>query len=355
MNITVRFLNPEFDQLLDGQKIENIEFLDINHSFSTTNLVQTGLFVKQTAQNSTYLHPTSYHPKFIWSGILKGELTRVRRLCSNDTLFEQGVQEIIAKARRSEFSETTIKQALDAIKDWDGIKRLDLLKDRIKEKIDDSVVWVTQLPVCIKNTFKQKLKEQLPPEVNLRVTFQKPDSVRSMLFKPRALEAREGGCKPCGKCKLCGKHGTVRGRNMVQTTSKLVIGKDKCQIKYDLNCRSSGIYVAVCTQQGCKDSYVGKTVTSFSKRFNGHRGKWVGAGPSNKDDTALLDHYRYNHADTYRTWINDKKVVAGFDEAFLIYFVDRVGDNLTQQEDYWKNRLNSKINRCNIITPSITN
>ena len=241
------------------------------------------------------------------------------------------------------------------IKDWDGIKRLELLKDRIRDKIDDSVVWVTQLPVCIKQQFTKQLKEQLPPEVNLRVTFQKPDSVRSMLFKPRALEAREGGCKPCLKCKLCGKHGKVRGRNMVPTTSILVIGNDKCQIKYDLTCKNSGIYVAVCTQLGCKDNYVGKTSTSFSTRFNGHRNKWVKAGPSNRDDTALLDHYRINHAEAYRNWIDQNKVLAGFDEAFSVYFVDRVGENLTLQEDYWKTRLNSKINRCNIITPSITN
>ena len=358
LNITVRFLNPNFDQLhSDGQKIENIEFLDIDHSFDNSDLVQTGLFVKPTAKSSTYLHPSSYHPTYIWDGILKGELTRIRKISSNEHTFNTGVQEILEKARRSEFSELTIDNATEMVKDWGNEKRLELLTSTIKKSVDDSVVWVTQLPTCVKAKFKKKLKDYLPKEINLRVAFQKPDSLQRILCKPRALEKTVGGCKPCGKCKLCGQHGKPRSQNMVQTATELKIGTKNYPIKSLLDCKSSGIYVAVCTQTGCEETYTGKTSNKFSTRFSGHRGKWVNAEESqqNSDDTALLDHYREYHKSVYQDWCKSDKILTGFDEAFKIYFVDKVGDNLTQQEDFWQTRLNSKINRCNIITPSITN
>lgn len=76
------------------------------------------------------------------------------------------------------------------------------------------------------------------------------------------------------------------------------------------------------------------------------------------NDTALLDHYREFHKIIYEKWCKDypvsKKEQSGFDRAFKIVFVDKVGDNLSQQEDFWKKRLNSSINRCNILLPSIT-
>ena len=144
---------------------------------------------------------------------------------------------------------------------------------------------------------------------------------------------------------------------MVATAAELIIGDRKYPIKAILTCKDCGIYVAVCSQPGCEECYVGKTSRYFSLRFDGHRFKWISAEPSQgKDDTALLDHYRLKHPEIYEKWRNDDtEVLDGFDKAFKIYFVDSVGKNLTVQEDFWKTRLKSSVNRCNIILPTITN
>ena len=337
--------------------ITTIEFLDIDHSFNNANQVQTGLFVKKTAANSTYLHPSSYHPQHMSIGILKGEMTRVRKLCSNEPMFRTGVEVILEKARRSGFSVKVMTDIKELITDWNDGKRTDLLTQKTLPTVaDQAMVWVSQLPTCIKNQFMH-LKKYLPKEVVLRVAYQKPQSIKSMCSKPRSLEAVEGKSGPCGKCKLCGTFGKPRGVNMVPTVTSLKIKNKNFNISANLDCAASGIYVAICTT--CDETYVGQTSTKFLTRFNGHRGKWVNATESqNRDDTALLDHYREFHKNIYEKWCKDypasRKEQSGFDRAFKIVFVDKVGDNLLQQEDFWKKRLNSSINRCNILLPSIT-
>ena len=350
LNLTVRILNPE-----DQENDSAIEFLDVNHSFDDSDHVQTGLFVKPTAKNATYLHPSSYHPSFIPDGILKSELIRIRKISSNETTFKSGVAEIQNKATRSSFPLTVINTALEMIQEWDDHKRNSLLEGSIAKTVDKSLTWVTQLPTCIREQFAN-IKKYLPKQVKLRFAYQKPDSIQSMCFNPRTLEAdtnAESG--PCGKCLLCGNWG--KGDSMVETTNILKVKIEnkikKFAIKTKLTCVDAGIYVASCNN--CDETYVGKTMTSFKTRFSGHRSLWKAGKESNKDETALLDHYRNNHPTIYEDWCFKKIAQHGFDKSFSLVFIDKVGSKLSEQEDFWKQRLQSKINRCNIITPAIMN
>jgi len=128
----------------------------------------------------------------------------------------------------------------------------------------------------------------------------------------------------------------------------------KFKLNSKLDCNSSGIYVAKCTQNNCHDTYVGQTSKPFRTRISQHRSKWTTGAETYRDDTALLDHYREFHFEVYQNWCNNNAVQVGFDRAFKLYFVDKVGENLSKQEDFWQKRLSSRINRCKIITPAIT-
>ena len=358
LEITSRYLNPEsLQQDKNGTAITTIEFLDIDHSFDDSDHVQTGLFVKKTASNSTFLHPSSYHPQHIPIGTLKGEMTRIRKLASNELMFQAGVEVVLEKARRSGFSNKVLNEIQELIVSWDNEKRDSLLAQTPRtSSVETALVWVTQLPTCIKNQFSD-LKKYLPKNISLRIAYQKPASIRTLCSRPRSLEQVDGESAPCGKCKLCGNFGKPRGQNMIPTVSSLKIKNKNYKINSKLDCTSSGIYVAICST--CEETYVGQTSTAFKTRFNGHRHKWVNATESqNRDDTALLDHYREFHKNIYDKWCTDyptsNKEQSGFDRAFRIVFVDKVGANLSQQEDFWKQKLQSSINRCNILLPSIT-
>ena len=245
------------------------------------------------------------------------------------------------------------------VSDWDNEKRLVLLSGSVSAPTTEkSLTWVTQLPACIRKEFNNDLKEYLPENVKLRIAYQKPQSLKTLLFNPKSLEAEEGGCARCGSCKLCGKHGS--GNNMVKVcTSFKTKVKHKFKtfkLKSNLNCKSSGIYVALCSQENCHESYVGQTTTEFRTRISQHRNKWVKGGIAsllNRDDTALLDHYREFHPEIYKKWVTEKVPMVGFDQAFEIVFADKVGHNLLEQEDSWQKRLQSSINRCRIILPEI--
>ena len=238
LNLTVRVLNPE-----NTENESTIEFLDVNHSFDENDHVQTSLYVKPTAKSATYLHPSSYHPSFIPTGILKSELIRIRKISSNERVFQEGVTEIRNKATRSEFPGKVINAAMEMIKEWDDDKRASLFVEATTKAANNSVVWVSQLPSCIRKKFST-IKKYLPKEVSLRIAYQKPESLQTLLFNPRALEADKSGVsEPCGKCKLCGNHGGTGSMVHITTNLKLKIeNKNRNNaFKSKLNCSDAGI------------------------------------------------------------------------------------------------------------------
>ena len=247
------------------------------------------------------------------------------------------------------------------IENWGSEKRVDLLLNNTPKSDSTALVWVSQLPAVIRKEFI-KFKRYLPETRKLRVAYQKPDTIQKLVSKPRSLEREVSSSSACGHCKLCGKHG--KGISMVDTVSKLKVkiqNKTKTfAITSSLNCKKAGIYVAICTN--CDDTYVGQTTTEFRTRLANHRFKWVDGAATNfknRDETALLDHYRANHSEIYKQWCHQypksDKQQHGFDHAFKLVFVDKVGLNLLEQEDIWQTKLKSKINRQKILTPAVTN
>ena len=239
------------------------------------------------------------------------------------------------------------------IQGWGVEKRLELFKPVERTADEQAVVWATQLPKNVKEKFGPAVRYL--KDVKLRVAYQKPPSLRALLFKPKALEKKAiGQSSTCGKCRLCGNHG--KGwTNMVHQGSEFFANGRSHSLKQDLNCSSRGIYVAMCTT--CPATYTGQTCTSFSKRLSGHRLHWSHDGKKSSsdkktDDTALLEHYREHHpVELQRLSANTK--TRGFDKAFQVVFVDSTSGSLDVREDFWKQKLKSSINRCNIVTPSI--
>ena len=106
----------------------------------------------------------------------------------------------------------------------------------------------------------------------------------------------------CGKCALCGNHGTHI--NMVDETKTIKTKTGKIfKLKQKLCCKDFGIYVAQCTT--CAETYVGQTATSFATRWNGHRSSWKKFSEANKkekdqnneinEEQALFEHYIKHH------------------------------------------------------------
>ena len=101
---------------------------------------------------------------------------------------------MLAKAERSSFTDKIIDAARTMVENWRNDKRLELLDGTLKDtETDPSVVWVSQLPFCIKEKFLKVSKDLLPEKINLRVTVQKLLSLKTILSRPQALEVKTQG------------------------------------------------------------------------------------------------------------------------------------------------------------------
>lgn len=354
-NLTVRTLSVE------NEEVQN-EFLDISHKLSADGSLQTSLFVKPTATNSAFLHPNSNHPEFVSRGILYSESIRMRRICSTDQAYKEALGVLNDKARRSCFKEKIIQENLNKVQHWGLEYRKKLLNPGEVQTVETQVTtkresyWTTSLPQQIKERF-DSAKRYISNQVDtIKYTYKKPPNLRSLLFKPKKVgDDCVGASKNCGQCLLCGnrRSNKVFWQNMVNS----VEGKYKgIKLKNSLDCKSKGIYVATCTI--CSEQYVGQTCTSFAKRWSSHRASWkkdlLNTTQQNfskkSDETALLDHYRNEHPEMLNDFKNNKSTF-GFDTAFKVTFVDDNTGDLHLKEDFWKQKLHAKLNRCNVVTP----
>ena len=342
---------------------ESVEFLDVKHEIGKNGKLETSLFVKPTAQASTFLHPSSYHPDHTPKGTLTSESIRIRRICSTPQKFEESMKVIYEKARRSGFSNKIIEQNWEKVKSWDDNKRREFLEVKQRknnEKQEQTAVWPTSLPHIVKEKF-QHLDKFLPTNIKKITTYKRPPRLRDLLFKPKKVcSTGEGNSTGCGSCLLCGgrKSEGVKMKNMVMNTNTVTDKKGKkwdLKLEKDLCCRDNGIYHVKC--KNCSEVYIGQTCTSFRERFNGHRSVWRNAlannaEQKNEEHMSLFDHYAEKHQGILKNLKN--KVNGGFDEAFEITFVDRVGGRFTllEKEDFWTKRVGAKMNKNMIITPT---
>ena len=302
---------------------------------------------------------------------LYSESIRARRICSTDESYSLTLERLETKARRSGFSAKVIAENRAVVESWSTDDRLRLLKPREESQVEKTekrqIVWVSSLPGNVKDKFKD-VATRLLDNVSLSVAYKRPPTLRSLIFRPRALESSDstGYSKPCGHCQLCGTFRAKIWSPMVQFRSALSLKNAKVErawkIQKTLDCKSNGIYVAICKAEGCGASYVGQTTTSFSMRWSGHRSSWrndvgnSGIAPSDRDadKTALSDHYKRAHRSLLDQLVANSQT-RGFDKAYEVVFVDSAsaGQSLNSLEDNWRHKTRSQLNRCAIVTPNI--
>nr|CAB3263340.1 uncharacterized protein LOC108950821 [Phallusia mammillata] len=206
------------------------------------------------------------------------------------------------------------------------------------------LVWATQFPALLRLSDKEKV---LKP--NCMVTYKRPPSLQELFLCPRKLalgrlnHCAPSGCYPCGRCALCGNHGSHK-IGMVKCSAYLQTSMRRFKISQHLTCRSYGIYVATCLL--CHEQYVGQTKNRFATRWSGHRAIWAKFDTSQRNDgTALLHHFKDRHPNEFA-----KKTP--MESCYCVAFVEqpRTAD-LDLAEDRWLNKIDAKINIKKMVLP----
>ena len=267
---------------------------------------------------------------------------RMRHICKDKTDYDTSLEYLKNKCFKSKFPKTLTSKMIEQAKSW--VDRFHSINNsKLKKNKQKKIVWVTQFPKLLRSS---QMEKRLQSSVML--AYKRPQTVgnfvtcyKKLSFGP--LESKDGGIsEPCGKCALCGNHGSHS--SMVPLMKHIRTPNGVRPLTQKLNCKDYGIYAACC--KNCDNYYVGQTMTSFSQRWTKHRVLWNKFHYSeNNDNSALLIHYDKHHKEIFT---GKPDIAQCF---FVIFIVKPAFENLNFYEAKWYRILNAKINNNKMILP----
>ena len=100
----------EGDNIVEKQ-VKGIQFLDMG-IFKADETIHSKEHRKETSVNS-YIPIDSAHPRHCFSGIVKSQLYRLRKLCSRDTDFRNSVEDLKIRCLRSGYKKDMVQSILN--------------------------------------------------------------------------------------------------------------------------------------------------------------------------------------------------------------------------------------------------
>ena len=294
-------------------------FLDVKVTRKEDGEWKTELYIKPT-DRTRYLHKESDHPRHVKEGIAKGQMRRLRRICSEEEDYWRYSKVVERKLVSQGYGVNAVRRQ---IREGSKMDRKVAL-ERVEARRDDRVNFVTTHSAYLPNVnnilkrhggyLKENGLEEFIGEVP-RLSLRKGRNIGDLVVNAKAKK-EIGGTGPCGRgCKLCGL--MKKAEKVMDKDGKemVIVGK--------MDCRTVGaVYGMWCDKCG-KVVYVGKTMNRVMDRFNGHRADLRGG-----DESKPVHHFKKNgHVE------GDMKVVvlehvAGDDDVYRV-----------TRERWWMNRM----------------
>ena len=125
---------------------DSVNFLDVKVRINGNN-IRTSLYTKPTNAH-LYLNAKSSHPGHVTKNLPKGQLIRVRRICSDDADFDNHAKQMIKYFLLRGYKEKQLQHAIDTVK---KIPRNELLSEKeiTREKDPHSILVCTWHPKLI--------------------------------------------------------------------------------------------------------------------------------------------------------------------------------------------------------------
>lgn len=296
------FLN----RIIPGIKItlkhhtNKIDFLDVC-IYKKNNQINTKIFFKETDTHQL-LHKDSFHPKHTCTGILKAQMIRFKRICSNHSDYEEASKVLFKSLKNRGYSYSLLRKIKTEV--WYNYKgKQERVNEKEQERILPIVVSYSDLGTNLATALKNHIRENFDIENNKLLTANKcQKNLGQMLIRSEMPSAEPRAFRKCGmiNCNLCKYH------VQYQTTFQSTTTKKIFHLKHDLSCNSRNIiYLITCKK--CLLQYVGETGRSLNERFHGHK-----YAINHKTDTSVGKHFNLPRH-TYR----DISIIA----------VERINDN----------------------------
>lgn len=253
-----------------------VDYLDLR-VFVADNKLQTALYRKPTAGNSTSTFSSS-HPKKLVESIPYGELLRLKRNSTQPSDFDRAAIESMARFSQRGYGQELLVKTYEKVK---RIPRNELLKPKIISLQNDINKFrlVTSYSAEA-NYLKYMLRKNWHilktdgiigkdiPQYPL-VTFRRARSFRDSLVtshfsrqtRPEGTLKEMKGFFPCGRCKACRNSKRVLHYNIPETNIRKQINKF-------ITCGTT--HVVYCLQCPCGLNYIGSTIHPLKIRVLEH-------------------------------------------------------------------------------------
>ena len=160
-------------------KHKPVNFLDILFWFDEKKSLQTDLFKKPT-DSRAYLNFSSCHPNYTFSGTVKSQATRLRRIINDATRLSDRLDEMEADFRRCGYPEKLIKNIFDQVKNTERV----LVKNKSNDpEKDDTVMVISTHGTDQKLTEITKKIEKHSEELKFRYVKKTGPSLKNILIK----------------------------------------------------------------------------------------------------------------------------------------------------------------------------
>ena len=313
------FVNGEF---IPKDTVKGVTFLDMD-VFKALDTIHTKEHRKETSSVS-YLPVHSAHAKHTFSGIVRSQLSRLRRICSLQEDFEAALDGLKERCLRSGYDEEMVS---DILVNGRSLARILVPVDKSLD-IDnrESVKLVVLAGTEYAKHFSEFARRiNSTPHAKLRVNIVNTTgpTIGRLLFNNSNKCIEDSVCKLGSKCVVC--------PNEIQDLSGIVqstVGKTHYRVGRELNCNDGGIYVVT---GACSSQYTGKTV-HFGVRMKEHL--------KTSKPSSVSDHM---------TNCNICYIPSDFHVNYVEHYNDRGKYSLSEREYLWDYRIKGSINLQKIL------
>ena len=239
-----------------------ITFLDVE-LYKDNGCLSSREHRKETSACS-YLLSTSAHPKHTFAGIVKSQLLRLRRICSNDLDYLDAVKELKVRCLNSGYNHAMVDRILALAPSLE--RNLEYTSSNIRENVSNKHLNVRL--VILSGTlyehdfikFSRRMNSLFQDSgLQIDIVSSTSLSLSRLLFNNHQKQLPPH-CTD-SKCQVC-KYGTLNVSGMIKSNAT----GHSYVIDNTLNCTDGGIYVVT---GACHSQYTGKTI-DFCKRFKEH-------------------------------------------------------------------------------------
>lgn len=233
---------------------DSVNFLDTTTfkgpKFTTSNQLDIKVYFKDTDTHAL-LHRNSFHPKHTFAGLIKSQLLRFHRICTQPQDFKQATKVLFSALSSRGYSRTFLRSCYKSF--------LQVRPTQISTALPFVITYspsTTNLVRKIKDNFNTIMSTQSNNDLRIIAAFRKNKNLKDYLVRAK-VKPRTDPYPPINYFKQRKWVYDSHNKNVFQTASIGSISSKNC------------VYLITCKQCGMK--YVGETGLGLHVRFASHK------------------------------------------------------------------------------------